>query len=230
MSTGCTPRTSHGIFLSICLPIYLQLNFLNIFFWISILNQRFYWGLLAAFKFWNKGQLNARTAIANTKARIQEQVMTGPNKLDFLATQFWQAPSLITVIRSKMQFCLLAGLTSYSYISIVLAFISYSLSLSPTPSSFSSPFPQIHSPWKVHCEVWTQCFRWWPVDHLFQKCPWFDKQILDSPTSNSRNQNLWCWAPQSEFLTSIVNDAYANSFFKSTTLKALRKQVYVITG
>lgn len=117
--------------------------------------ERFYWGLLAGFKFWNKGQLNAGTAIANTKARIQEQVLTGPNKLDFLATQFWQALSLITVIRPKMQFCLLAGLTPYSYISIVLTFISYSLSFSPTPSSFSSPFPQIHSPWKVHCEVQT---------------------------------------------------------------------------
>lgn len=143
MSTGCTPGYPMGYAYQYVANIssakFPELFLLNPHNWTK---ERFYWGLLAGFKFWNKGQLNAGTAIANTKARIQEQVMTGPNKLDFLATQFWQALSLITVIRPKMQFCPLAGLTPYSYISTVLAFISYPLSFSLPPHLFLLPFPK----------------------------------------------------------------------------------------
>lgn len=48
----------------------------------------FYRGFLAGFKFELRDRVNAGTTIANAKARIWEQVVTGPNKLDFLAAQF----------------------------------------------------------------------------------------------------------------------------------------------
>ena len=130
----------------------------------------------------------------------------------------------------------MAALTSsyLNYISVFIVVISQSLSFSPTPSSFSSPFSQIYCewicPWKIHCEVWTQCFSVWSVNCLLQKCPGFYKQIL-GPTSKPLNQNLCWWAHAFESLTSILNNSYANPIFKSTALKALRKQfIFVING
>lgn len=161
-----------------------------LFSWIPKgIKETIYRGLLLGFKFWTEGQIKTKFKGNNCKCQGQDlgasydrTKRTGRSRYKVLAG------SVPSVICPKMYVCPMAGLPpSWFYF---LAFISHSLSFSPTCSSFSSPFPQIHSPWKVHCEAGTWCLSVWSVDRQMQKRPWFYKQTLDHPSHRLQTHQI----------------------------------------